>query len=193
MHNELEHIGSGVVANGVEFTVDGTVKPFRHPADRDVADVVTVEDFDDLLRVGRLREGEPGLGADQTRDEDDVCGVSVVPFVGFRPPGWAILGAWGWWRACRAGSRLSPLGCASQLGTTTNLGPTSSSNPVPNPTPARVPSLDDVTTISAGYGHTLVVRSDGTVWGFGYNAWGQIGRPAAAPSGQNPRPEPIDR
>ncbi len=82
---------------------------------------------------------------------------------------------------------------AGQLGTTTNLGPTSSSNPVANPIAARVPSLDDVTTMSAGYGHTLVVRSDGTVWGFGYNAWGQIGRPTAAPSGQNPTPEPIDR
>lgn len=30
-------------------------------------------------------------------------------------------------------------------------------------------------TVAGGYHHTLVVKSDGTVWGWGYNGYGQIG------------------
>ena len=35
--------------------------------------------------------------------------------------------------------------------------------------------LTDVTAIAAGDNHTLVVKSDGTVWGWGYDYYGQIG------------------
>ncbi|HEY3273728.1 MAG TPA: hypothetical protein VGJ92_08205, partial [Methanocella sp.] len=39
----------------------------------------------------------------------------------------------------------------------------------------RVPDLADVVAISAGDGHSLVLKSDGTVWAWGLNDKGQIG------------------
>jgi uncharacterized repeat protein (TIGR01451 family) len=48
----------------------------------------------------------------------------------------------------------------------------------PNPnrvTPTKVESLTNVTAIKAGGAHTLALKSDGTVWGFGWNDRGQVG------------------
>jgi len=71
-----------------------------------------------------------------------------------------------------------------QLGTTTNNGTGS-----PNPTPTKVPGLTNVTAISAGTYHSLALRSDGTVWAFGYNYNGQLG--ATTNNGTvNPNPTP---
>ena len=41
--------------------------------------------------------------------------------------------------------------------------------------PSHVYGLYDVTAISAGEGHTVALKSDGTVWAWGYNGYGQIG------------------
>ncbi|KFA91072.1 RCC1 repeat- and reductase domain-containing protein, partial [Archangium violaceum Cb vi76] len=35
--------------------------------------------------------------------------------------------------------------------------------------------LSGVVAVAAGYGHSLAVRSDGTVWSWGYNSEGQLG------------------
>ena len=43
----------------------------------------------------------------------------------------------------------------------------------PNPTPAQV--MTDVSKVSAGADHTLVVQTDGTLWAFGYNKSGHLG------------------
>jgi alpha-tubulin suppressor-like RCC1 family protein len=43
------------------------------------------------------------------------------------------------------------------------------------PYPVRVPDLGDVTAISAGDGHSLALRKDGTVLAWGENKLGQIG------------------
>jgi alpha-tubulin suppressor-like RCC1 family protein len=43
------------------------------------------------------------------------------------------------------------------------------------PYPVRVPDLGDVTAISAGEGHSLALRKDGTVLAWGENTLGQIG------------------
>jgi alpha-tubulin suppressor-like RCC1 family protein len=51
----------------------------------------------------------------------------------------------------------------------------------PNPTPMQVDELHDVIAVSAGYGHTLAIEGDGTVWGFGQNIFGQIGRGLSVP------------
>jgi hypothetical protein len=41
--------------------------------------------------------------------------------------------------------------------------------------PVQVPGLTDVTYIEAGDHHTFAIKSDGTVWGWGSNAYGQLG------------------
>jgi alpha-tubulin suppressor-like RCC1 family protein len=57
-----------------------------------------------------------------------------------------------------------------ELGNGTATG-TANSNPVPAP----VPGLTGVTQISAGTGYSLALRSDGTVWAWGRNNFGQLG------------------
>ncbi|MCL2087921.1 MAG: dockerin type I domain-containing protein [Oscillospiraceae bacterium] len=42
-------------------------------------------------------------------------------------------------------------------------------------TPVQVSGLTGVTAISAGGNHTAVLKSDGTVWAWGYNYYGQLG------------------
>ncbi|MBC8029025.1 MAG: DUF4214 domain-containing protein [Pyrinomonadaceae bacterium] len=58
-----------------------------------------------------------------------------------------------------------------------------------HPTPAKVPSLQAI-SVAVGYGHTLVVKPDGTVWAWGYNSEGQLGNGSAdfGPT-QPPHPE----
>lgn len=43
-------------------------------------------------------------------------------------------------------------------------------------TPAQVNGLDDIVAIDGGMYHTIVLKSDGTVWTWGYNSYGQLGR-----------------
>lgn len=43
-----------------------------------------------------------------------------------------------------------------------------------NFTPQIIPNLDDVKSIEAGRNHTLVLKNDGTIWGFGSNTVKQL-------------------
>jgi alpha-tubulin suppressor-like RCC1 family protein len=47
--------------------------------------------------------------------------------------------------------------------------------------PAQVTTLSNITDISAGGGHTLALRADGTVWAWGENAYGQLGDGTTTP------------
>ena len=42
-------------------------------------------------------------------------------------------------------------------------------------TPVQVSSLSGVTAIAEGHYHTLAMKSDGTVWAWGWNDYGQLG------------------
>ncbi|MFC1742756.1 RCC1 domain-containing protein [Candidatus Riflebacteria bacterium] len=48
------------------------------------------------------------------------------------------------------------------------------SSPSKQNTPALVTNLSDVSSIACGNNHSLAQKSDGTVWGWGYNGYGQI-------------------
>jgi alpha-tubulin suppressor-like RCC1 family protein len=41
--------------------------------------------------------------------------------------------------------------------------------------PTAIPTLTNVTRVSAGYAHSLALRTDGTVWAWGANTSGQLG------------------
>lgn len=60
----------------------------------------------------------------------------------------------------------------SQLGAGLNGGLSS--------TPVLVPGLSNVVSIAAGYWHTLALKADGSVWGWGSNAGGQLGADTSA-------------
>src|SRR4051794_34884668 len=45
----------------------------------------------------------------------------------------------------------------------------------PRTTPLRVSALSGVVAIAAGCHHSLALKSDGTVWAWGYNSFGQLG------------------
>lgn len=57
-----------------------------------------------------------------------------------------------------------------QLANPDNLGTHS-----PNITPTRVRELTNVVQISAGSWHAVALKTDGTVWSWGYNYYGQLG------------------
>jgi alpha-tubulin suppressor-like RCC1 family protein len=46
--------------------------------------------------------------------------------------------------------------------------------------PAPVPGLDGVVQIAAGYQHVLALKSDGTVWAWGYNFYRELGNGTTA-------------
>jgi alpha-tubulin suppressor-like RCC1 family protein len=46
--------------------------------------------------------------------------------------------------------------------------------------PVQIDGLSDVVSISAGEGHSIVLKKDGTVWAWGYNGEGQLGNGAMA-------------
>ena len=43
------------------------------------------------------------------------------------------------------------------------------------PSPAAISGFTGAVAVAAGSYHSLALRSDGTVWGFGYNGYGQLG------------------
>ncbi|MFZ1218545.1 MAG: hypothetical protein WAO00_04590, partial [Chthoniobacterales bacterium] len=48
-------------------------------------------------------------------------------------------------------------------------------------TPVQVPGLIDVVKVASSWDHTLAVTSDGTVWAWGYNSFGQLGDDTTQP------------
>ena len=64
--------------------------------------------------------------------------------------------AWGDDSNCQLGIGIAGLGAYSSV-------------------PVRVLGLDGITAIASGHSHTIALRNDGTVWTWGYNAYGQLG------------------
>ncbi|MBE3551165.1 MAG: hypothetical protein IMX03_08080 [Brockia lithotrophica] len=53
-------------------------------------------------------------------------------------------------------------------------------------TPVQVEGLTDVVQVAAGWGHSLAVKKDGTVWAWGSNSWGQLGNGRVGGSSATP-------
>ncbi len=43
-------------------------------------------------------------------------------------------------------------------------------------TPVKIKNLEGITNVTAGYGHALALKNDGSVWSFGCNTFQQLGR-----------------
>jgi alpha-tubulin suppressor-like RCC1 family protein len=53
--------------------------------------------------------------------------------------------------------------------------------------PIQVRGLSEITGIAGGFWHSLALRRDGTVWGWGWNPYGQLG----SGTGDRGRPKPV--
>jgi alpha-tubulin suppressor-like RCC1 family protein len=62
-----------------------------------------------------------------------------------------------------------------QLGDETHTGPEECEGEPCSRTPVKVTGLSNVIAVSAAYKESLALRSDGTVWVWGENKWGQLG------------------
>lgn len=52
--------------------------------------------------------------------------------------------------------------------------------------PVQVSGLTNITAIAAGDRHCLVLKNDGTVWGWGYNSYGQLGNGSTIEAQRSP-------
>jgi alpha-tubulin suppressor-like RCC1 family protein len=68
-----------------------------------------------------------------------------------------------------------------ELGNGTKTGNTANSTPGQVLTAAATP-LTGITAVRGGFWHNLALKSDGTVWAWGNNDWGQLGNGSATPS-----------
>jgi len=69
-----------------------------------------------------------------------------------------------------------------QLGNLTTTG-----EDVPNPDPVQVDSMSGASIIKVGAEHTCVIKSDATVWCWGWNNQGQVGDNSISPAETSPR------
>jgi len=60
-----------------------------------------------------------------------------------------------------------------------------------HPTPVQVNGLSGITAITCGAMHTIALKSDGTVWTWGDNEYGQIGNGTVDTTGNNPQTTPV--
>ena len=60
-------------------------------------------------------------------------------------------------------------------GTTSTTPPPGATTTTPIKQPVQVFNLSGITAISSGLRHCLALKSDGTVWAWGDNEWGQLG------------------
>ncbi|MHB9149939.1 MAG: RCC1 domain-containing protein [Thermoleophilia bacterium] len=70
---------------------------------------------------------------------------------------------------------LKPDGTVWAWGANKYYGQLGNGGSVDSATPLQVPGLGDVIAVSAGRWHSLALRSDGTVWAWGYNWNGELG------------------
>ena len=59
-------------------------------------------------------------------------------------------------------------------------------------TPVQVGTATNWKTVSAGFDHTVALRTDGTLWVWGYNGWGQLGDGTTTPSQPSPAGRHVD-
>ena len=116
--------------------------------------------------------GELGDGTNISRNTPVLVvgpgGVGYLTFV------IAIAGGWAHTIALKYDGTVWTFGYNTdgQLGDGTNID---SNTPVQVVGPGGVGNLTDIIAIACGYGHTIALKSDGTVWTFGRNDDGELG------------------
>ena len=60
-------------------------------------------------------------------------------------------------------------------GATTSSGSSATAPPPNEHAPVQIGTATNWNVITAGYDHTVATRTDGTLWGWGYNEFGQLG------------------
>jgi alpha-tubulin suppressor-like RCC1 family protein len=56
-----------------------------------------------------------------------------------------------------------------------SIGQLGDGTTTPRYTPVQVTNLTNVIAVAGGDSHSLALKSDGTVWAWGYNYYGQLG------------------
>lgn len=185
--------GDGQLGNGIEDeqpTPSALIGPEGSPAPTDWVKVSAGDEFTVGLRAtgsmwawGEATDGALGDGCIERDDCSDVSTPIPVraPDGGAFQSDWADVDA-GWWHvvAVKANGTAWTWGEDNDGSLGDGL---LRDTALPSPVCAEwdaaswtcaVP-LDDVVHVSAGADHTLVIRADGSLWGWGDNAYGQLG------------------
>jgi alpha-tubulin suppressor-like RCC1 family protein len=123
-----------------------------------------------MLAWGYNGAGELGDGTTTDRHTP----VAVPGLTGVRTTANSVAAGWYHSLALKADGTVWAWGynAAGQLGNGTT---TNSSRPVQVRGPNGVGFLTNIVAVAAGVYHSLALRSDGTVWAWGYNYYGQLG------------------
>ncbi|MBL7497268.1 hypothetical protein I6A84_20390 [Frankia sp. CNm7] len=148
---------SSDIPRQVDGTVGGWDKVFAAEGRHSLA----VDDAGQLWAWGKNYHGQLGDGTKTHRTAPvQVAGLDNVV---------QAEGGWAFSAALRADGTVWAWG-NNTIGQLGDGGATTESL-----TPVQVPGLTDVTQIDVNQGHTLALRSDGTVWAWGYGEYGQLG------------------
>ena len=162
-------LGNGVDNSASDYPVPIQVQGVNNPIMVTAGYCFSVALLQDhtLVAWGKNNAGQLGDGTTATRlSPVTVAGLTNVISVS---AGWTHVAA------LRADGTVWTWGSNNWTGAYPGSGKLGDGTTQDRYTPVQVPGLTGVIAVSAGDGHTAVLKEDGTVWTFGSNAAGQCG------------------